>query len=193
MLFASCPPSARRGCRILYVGMMDYGPNIQAARTLALEILPLVRQSVPEATLTLCGRGAGRAVRELASDRVQVTGTLPEVFSIFDEHAAYAMPLQHGAGSSLKVLEPLAAGLPLVASAFGVRGYQLTHDEYLPADDVPSFARALVRILSAPQELDGMAERGRAAAQRYSWDALGTRFAELVEQRIRDRGGRDAA
>jgi len=191
--FRFVPPSERKGSAILYVGMLDYPPNIEAAKTLALEILPLVRKVVPEASLTLCGRSAGKEVRALASDHVHVTGTLPEVFSVFDRHAAYAMPLQHGAGSSLKVLEPLAAGLPLVASAFGVRGYHLENDEYLRADDAPGFAHALTRILTTRATLDGMAERGRRAAQRYSWKSLGARFAEIVIQTVRARGGRDAA
>lgn len=191
--FKYIKPSERRGAGILYVGMMDYAPNIQAAKKLALEVLPLVRQAVPEASLTLCGRGAGKDVRALVSDSVRVTGTLPEVFSIFDQHAAYAMPLEHGAGSSLKVLEPLAAGLPLVASSFGVRGYQLTDAEYLPATDAASFARALVRVLTQPSEFDAMAERARKAAQRYSWDGLGERFADIVERAVAQRGGRRAA
>ncbi|HYQ16280.1 MAG TPA: glycosyltransferase family 4 protein [Polyangiaceae bacterium] len=186
-------PSERQGSAILYVGMMDYGPNIEAARQLALEVLPLVRESVPEATLTLCGRGAGKAVRALGSDSVRVTGTLPEVFSLFDRHAAYAMPLQHGAGSSLKALEPLAAGLPLVASSFGVRGYHLDDSEYLPAEDVQSFARALVSVLTRRAELDAMAERGRKAAQRYSWQGLGARFADIVERAVAAHGARRAS
>lgn len=191
--FKFIKPSERRGAAILYVGMMDYAPNIHAARMLALEVLPLVRKSVPEATLTLCGRGAGKEVRALASEGVHVTGTLPQVFSLFDRHAAYALPLQHGAGSSLKVLEPLAAGLPLVASAFGVRGYQLNDREYLAADDPVSFARALVEVLQNRERLDSMAERGRKAAERYSWDALGARFAGIVERAVATKGGRDAA
>ncbi|HYP86536.1 MAG TPA: glycosyltransferase, partial [Polyangiaceae bacterium] len=72
--FRFVKPSERTGSAILYVGMMDYGPNIEAARKLALEVLPLVRKSVPEATLTLCGRGAGKEVRALGSESVRVTG-----------------------------------------------------------------------------------------------------------------------
>lgn len=190
--FRFVPPSARRGSAILYVGMMDYAPNVRAARTLALEVLPRVRRVVPEATLTLCGRGAKAEVRALASAHVQVTGTVPEVFSLFDRHAAYAMPLELGAGSSLKVLEPLAAGLPLVASAFGVRGYQLDDGCYVPATDAASFADALISVLTRREELDPMAARGLAAAQRYSWDALGARFSEVVDRAVRERSTRAA-
>jgi glycosyltransferase involved in cell wall biosynthesis len=191
--FRYLPPSQRSGSGILYVGMLDYEPNIRAARTLALEILPLVKRVVPDATLTLCGRAATAEVRALASPSVHVTGTVPEVFSLFDRHRAYAMPLQHGAGTSLKALEPLAAGLPLVASAFGVRGYALGADTYLPADDPTSFAQALVKILQAQSDLDAMAARGRKAAESYSWQSLGARFADVVERAVKARGSRSAA
>lgn len=173
--------------------MMDYPPNIQAARTLALEVLPLVQKRVPEATLTLCGRSAKGEVRALASSSVSVTGTVPEVFSLFDRHAAYAMPLQQGAGSSLKVLEPLAAGLPLVASPFGVRGYDLDEGCYLKADEPADFARALVQVLTERRELDAMAKRGHEAAQRYSWAGLGAKLADIVEQAVNTRRGKHAA
>lgn len=191
--FRFVPPSERQGSAILYVGMMDYAPNIQAARTLALEVLPLVRKVVPTATLTLCGRGATAEVKALASDGVQVTGTLPEVFTLFDRHAAYALPLQHGAGSSLKALEPLAAGLPLVATAFGVRGYRLDDDCYLQASDAASFANALIRVLTGRQQLDAMAERARKVAQRYSWESLGATFADVIDRAVQARGGSHAA
>lgn len=191
--FRYIPPSRRPGAGILYVGMMDYPPNIEAAKTLALEVLPLVQKSVPEATLTLCGRGAGAAVRALASSSVRITGTVPEVFGLFDQHAAYAMPLQHGAGSSLKVLEPFAAGMPLVASSFGVRGYALSGDEYVPADGTESFANALVRVLTQRHLLDGMAEKARKIAEQYSWSALGQRFADTVSGLVQARGSAHAS
>jgi glycosyltransferase involved in cell wall biosynthesis len=74
-----------------------------------------------------------------------------------------------------------------------VRGYRLDDSEYLPAEDVESFARALVHVLTRRAELDAMAERGRRAAQRYSWQGLGARFAEIVERAVATRKGRDAA
>jgi polysaccharide biosynthesis protein PslH len=180
--FRYIPPSARRGSAILYVGMMSYPPNRAAAITLAREILPKLRERVPDATLTIVGRDAGAEIRALASDQVQITGTVPEVFQFFDRHAAYAMPLFQGAGSSLKVLEPFAAGLPLVASEFGVRGYGLDGSEYIRADDVAGFVSGLTRALTQRTELDSMAERAKEVAARHAWSAIGRQFASIVRR-----------
>jgi glycosyltransferase involved in cell wall biosynthesis len=185
--FRYIAPSARTGSAVLYVGMMDYPPNRAAALTLAREILPKLRQHVPDATLTLVGRNAGAEVRALASDHVQVTGAVPEVFPFFDQHAAYAMPLFQGAGSSLKVLEPFAAGLPLVASEFGVRGYGLDGSEYIRADDIAGFVSGLTRALTQRTELDALAERAKAVAARHAWSTIGRQFAEIVRSAVHAR------
>lgn len=185
--FRYVPPSRRSGSAILYVGMMSYPPNIAAARLLALEVLPALRKRVPDATLTIAGRDAQAQVRALASEHVHVTGTLPEVFGLFDRHAAYALPLFEGAGSSLKVLEPFAAGLPLVSSEFGVRGYGLSGAEYLRADDVAGFVSGLERAIRKRGELDAMAERAREVAARHSWSAISRQFAGIVRQSVQAR------
>ncbi len=188
--FRYIPPSARTGSAILYVGMMDYPPNRAAAIALARDVLPKLRQHVPDATLTLVGRNAGAEVRALASEHVQVTGAVPEVFPFFDRHAAYAMPLFQGAGSSLKVLEPFAAGLPLVASEFGVRGYGLDGSEYIRADDSAGFVSGLMRAITQRAELDAMAERARAVAARHAWSVIGRQFAEIVRRAVQARRAR---
>ncbi len=185
--FRYIAPSARRGSAILYIGMMSYPPNRAAAVTLAREVMPKLRERVPDATLTLVGRDAGAEIRGLACDYVRVTGTVPEVFQFFDRHAAYAMPLFHGAGSSLKVLEPFAAGLPLVASEFGVRGYGLDGSEFIRADDVAGFVSGLTRALSQRAQLDAMAERARAVAARHAWSAIGREFAGIVRRVVQAR------
>ena len=58
--------------------MMNYEPNIQASLVLAQRILPLVREQIPEATLTIAGRDPGHAVKALSSDAVTVTGTVED-------------------------------------------------------------------------------------------------------------------
>ena len=122
----------------------------------------------------------------MASAHVQVTGTLDDVSPLFDEHGAYAMPLDLGAGSSLKVLEPLAAGLPLVASQFAVRGFDLRPDlHYLQAEGVEETVMALRRVLTKASSIDEIAERGRTIAQAHAWARVGARFADLVEEAAR--------
>ncbi len=176
-------PSERSGHDILFIGTFEHPPNIAAARWLAREILPRVREREPRSRLVLCGSRPARAVRELASDRVLVTGSVPSVVPYLRRARVYANAVQHGGGTSLKVLEALASGIPLVSTHVGVRGFDLTApDDYLRAEDTESFVTQLVACLDGSESRDAASARGREIAERFSWTKLGARFADVVEQ-----------
>jgi glycosyltransferase involved in cell wall biosynthesis len=174
-------PSARRGHEVLFVGLMSHAPNVAAARFLAREVMPLVRREEPLARLVLCGMNPAREVLALADQATEVTGLVPSVQPFLERAAVYANPLRHGAGTSLKVLEALAAGIPLVSTAIGVRGFELRpgHD-YREANDAPTFAREIVNAIRLRSSFDEAAERGRALAERHDWQELASRFAAVV-------------
>ncbi|MEY4579296.1 MAG: hypothetical protein RL701_3999, partial [Pseudomonadota bacterium] len=100
------------------------------------------------------------------------------------EARVFANCLVFGAGSSLKVLEALAAGVPLVSTRAGVRGFALTADEhFLPAETPAEFATEILRCLAAPaSELQPRALAGRVFAESHSWQSLSERFAALTER-----------
>jgi glycosyltransferase involved in cell wall biosynthesis len=185
------PPSRRRGHALLFLGLLSYRPNIEAARLLARRVLPLVRRRFPDATLTLAGRDPHIDVRRLASDAVRVTGTVPSTAELFDSHAVFVNPIAFGGGSSLKVLEPLATGLPLVASAFAVRGYGLIPEtHYFQAESPAQIARAVCRIFELRNSLDELAGAARRFAERYAWREIGPLFADVVAKAVLARAAK---
>jgi glycosyltransferase involved in cell wall biosynthesis len=178
-------PSQRTGHDVLFVGTFEHPPNIAAARWLAREILPKVWQTEPRARLILCGSRPVCAVRQLASERVVVTGSVPSVARYLAGARVYANAVQHGGGTSLKVLEALASGVPLVSTAVGARGFELRSPEhYLQAEDTDSFVRQLVACLRDAAPRDTAAARGREIAERCSWTRLAARFADVVERAV---------
>jgi glycosyltransferase involved in cell wall biosynthesis len=176
-------PSERAGYEILFVGILEHPPNVAAARWLAREILPRVVSEEPRASLVLCGSRPAQAVLALAGERVVVTGRVPSITPYLERAAVYGNALKHGAGSSLKVLEALASGVPLVSTAVGARGFDLTAPEnYLCAEDTESFARHILTSFRDRPSRDAAAERGRVIAESFSWKKLSSRFVDLVMQ-----------
>lgn len=174
-------PSQRSGAEVLFVGLMSHAPNVSAARFLALEVMPRVWSREPSARLVLCGRSPCRDVQALRNDRVEVTGTVSSVVPFLSRAAVYANALFQGAGSSLKVPEALASGVPLVSTAIGVRGFPLVPMvHYAPAEDADSFADHIVAALRARHSLDERARQGRAVAERFDWERIAQDFVNVV-------------
>lgn len=180
------PPDQRpRNAKILFVGMMSYKPNILTSERLAKGVLPRVRSEIPDASLTLAGRNPRPKVKKLATPHVRVTGTVEDITEVFDDHAVYVNMIDWGAGSSLKVLEPLLVGMPLVASRFAVRGWDLEPNvHYVPAESLAEAAEQVVRVLKRPEDYVEMAERGREVARKFSWKDVGQRFAGAVRDAV---------
>ncbi len=179
-------PSARTGFEVLFVGSMSHPPNVAAARFLAGEVLPLVRRDEPRARLVLCGMNPNREVLALSGESVEVTGFVESVAPYLERAAVYANPLRFGAGTSLKVLEALASGLPLISTAVGVRGFGLSAPgAYREAEGAADFAREILGAFRDRGSFDASAARGRELAAGYDWEQLALRFAKLVQSLAR--------
>lgn len=184
---AFTPPSARAGKEVLFVGAYFWPPNAGAARFLARDVFPRVRAAQPAARLTLCGKSPGVEVALLRRPGVEVTGTVPSVVPYLGRAAVYANALFEGTGSSLKCLEALAAGVPLVSTGVGVRGYPLTPGRhYLAAETADDFAGAVVAVLNDPAACDQMARAGRDVAEQFGWERAGHDFAAAVADAARE-------
>jgi glycosyltransferase involved in cell wall biosynthesis len=175
------PPSQRTTLDVLFTGAFFWPPNGKAARFLAKEVMPRVWQMEPAARLVLCGRSPGADVVFLQRRGIEVTGTVSSMQPFLDRAAVYANALFEGSGSSLKVLEALASGIPLISTAVGVRGYPLLPGrEYVSAEDADGFARAIIDQFRDRAAADERARAGRAVAEQYDWAPIGREFAAAV-------------
>jgi sugar transferase (PEP-CTERM/EpsH1 system associated) len=157
---------------IVFTGVMDYFPNIDAVTWFCEAILPLVQNEIPQASLTICGSRPTAAVRRLAKrPGVRVTGWVPDTRPFLDVAELFVAPLRVARGVQNKVLEALAMGLPAIVSTPAWRGTSIPADAgLLVADEVREFAGLVVRALRDPGLRADMALKARAAVEaRYRW------------------------
>lgn len=170
------PEAAPRKTDLVFLGSMDWLPNIDGALWFTAEILPLIRREFPECTLALAGRSPTPALRELAArdPRLTVTGTLPDVRPWLHGASVSIVPLRIGGGTRLKIYESMAAGVPVVSTAVGAEGLDVASGETIRLADTPdAFAAACCRLLSDQAERQRIARQAmRMVADRYSWDAV---------------------
>ncbi len=172
------------GTMLLYVGHFGYRPNSLAAAELVDEILPLVRAEVPQASVQLVGRSPGRDLQARAGDAVEVFADVPDVVPHLRAARALVVPLRAGGGTRLKVLEALAAGVPVVSTAFGVSGLAVRDGEHVLLAETPAdLARCAVRVIEDDDLARSLAGNGRRLVEeRYDWQAVAEPLVALHEE-----------
>ena len=171
------------GPKLIFVGTMDYYPNVDAVRYFAQEIFPLIRQKIPDATFEIVGRYPTKAVRRLGRiDGVRVVGEVSEVRSFLIQADVSVAPMRIARGVQNKVLEALALGVPVVATPLAIEGIEVRNEaEVLIGTDRYEFARQVVRLIRDADLRNGMTQRARDRMnQYYSWDAIGAKLERLL-------------
>ncbi len=160
--------------RLVFTGVMDYLPNVDAVTWFARDILPVVRQSVPAAHFVICGTRPSSAVMALARlPGVMVTGRVPDVRPYLDQAEVFVGPLRIARGIQNKVLEAMAMGLPVVTTRQVWRGTAFAEgDGGLVADEAGEFAARVVDLLGDGAMRKAMGGVARVAVERdYTWAA----------------------
>ncbi len=137
--------------RALFLGDYRHGPNPEAARRIAREVLPRLRDAVPAAELWLAGPNQ-EAIADLAGLRgVRLVGFVPDLAGLFGQCRLLLAPLYSGGGFRVKAAAALAHGLPLVTNALGGRGCAAPAPARQLAEDADGLAAAALRLLRSPE------------------------------------------
>ena len=179
----------RAGSRsILYLGALDWRPNLDALGLLLDVIFPAVRDRLDDARLVIVGRSPPDSLRRrLAGVKgAELHADVPDVRPFLEASAVMAVPLRIGGGSRLKILEALAAGLPVVSTKVGAEGLWLKPGEdYTLADSPEEMSRELVGCLTNPEAALAQAEHGRrTVAGRYDWSSLAKQLERVWEKAV---------
>lgn len=174
--FAFVPPRPGPGRRLVLTGSLGYTPNCDAAIWIRDEILPLIRQEVPDAEIAVVGSQCPRALMDLDDPGTgfNVIGYVDEVLPYLREADVFLMPLRIGGGTRLKALQAMAAGIPIVSTAQGVEGIPLTGGlDVSLGESAVDIAAACVRLLEdGESRLEQAVHARRLAASGYGWEAI---------------------
>jgi polysaccharide biosynthesis protein PslH len=173
------PHDARQGAqeklrRIAFVGSMDYHANVDAVVSFATEVWPRLREQQSHLIFTIVGRDPAPEVRQLTEiPGIEVTGTVEDVRPYYEETLCAIIPLRVGGGSRLKILEAMAAGVPVVSTTLGAEGLDVRDGEnILIAETGDDFCDAINSL--DEERRRALTAGGRALVYgQYDWSRLG--------------------
>jgi len=109
---------------VVFVAGWDHPPNVEGALWFVNEVLPIVREKIPELKITLAGSNPPFEIKRLESETISVQADLSEtqLLDIYRQASVAVVPLRSGAGVKHKTLEALAHGVPLLSTKIGLQG-----------------------------------------------------------------------
>jgi len=159
---------------LLFTGNMDYAPNVDAVVYFASEIWPKIVLECPEVSFVIAGQRPVKQVLELQSDKIKITGFVPDLKVMYQQASVVVSPLRFGAGTQNKVLEAMAMGIPVVSGSIGFTGLEIQSGEgvYLETDP-QGFANKVIELLGSESLRRTSGEKGiRIAREKFSWDKI---------------------
>jgi glycosyltransferase involved in cell wall biosynthesis len=181
--FTYDPQARPAGPLVVFTGSMDWDPNIDGVEYFCHEVWPRVLASVPDARFQIVGRTPHARVKRLASDSVEVTGTVPSVVDYLRAAAVIVVPLRMGGGTRIKIYEGMAMGKATVSTTVGAEGLDVTHGrDIVLADDPVTFADSIVTLLNDEQTRRRYEAAAAATAGQYDWGVIASRFVDVLQR-----------
>ena len=185
---AEAPPP-RSG--IVFVGSMDWMPNIDGVRFFVETVLPLIRREHPACEVTIAGRDPGPAIRQFASadPRIHVTGTVPDIRPYLWGSAISGGSSAHRGRHALEDLRIHGSRRTRGLHHYWGRRMGVTPGKDIAIADTPeALARACSDLLSNPEQNRRQAESARRLVEeRFSWDTVALQFEHILASHAQRR------
>lgn len=163
--------------RVMYgVTNFEWLQNVEAVDTLINEVWPLIHQAMPKVKLWIVGRLIPQRLIDLANSRddIEVTESIKEARDAYSAAMVMVTPIKGTGGTRLKILEAMAAGLPIVSTTIGVAGLGLTNGEHaLIADTNEQLAKETVKLLQNKEQRTQIGKKGQKFVElNYDWKSI---------------------
>lgn len=137
--------------KVIFVGVMDVAHNETAVLWFYSEVLPVLKKAYPKLEFLIVGDHPTKSVRDLSGDpAVTVTGRVESIYPYLDQADLLVAPLRFGSGIKIKILEAMAAGVPVVTTSIGAEGLGVEPGRHIGVEDTPEgFASAVAELLGS--------------------------------------------
>lgn len=156
---------------ILFVGALNYPPNIEALEWFSAKIFPELKA---KCQILVAGKNPTVRVRELAGQKAfQLVENPPSMTEVLSRGLLSIVPLKNGSGTRGKILESMAHGIPVVSTSIGAEGLDLIPEKDLVIADTPSeFAARIDWLIESAEERSKLIQAGLKAAEHFTYDKV---------------------
>lgn len=184
--FAKINP-ARTGQKIIFIGSLSYQANRDAVKYFLEKIYPEIKKKIAAIKFILVsGHQPSWLEKFLADPSIKfIKDRETPSFRLLPQASVFIAPLRVASGTNIKILEALAAGLPVVTTTIGAEGLAVEDGrEVIIADKPGQFALAVVGLLTDSNRRQRMSFAGRALVRRqYRWSEIAKQLEEVYREK----------
>jgi len=149
---------------ILFIGALDWFPNIHGLKWFVTKVWPELRNTFPELILHIAGRNPSRQVLEmLSAPGVQIHGEVEDSGEFLRLGQIMIVPLFSGSGLRVKILEGMAAGKVILATSSALSGIPAENKKHLFVEDtVPGFIHQIGALINKPSLAEAIITNARS-------------------------------
>lgn len=170
--------------RFIFIGTLDWYPNIEAVDFIAENLWPQIKALYPTAEVDIVGSKPPQRLLDLAASEkgFNVHGFVDDILPLFDCANVYLCPITDGGGTKLKVLDACAMAIPIVANTIACEGIRVTHGrDVMLADSVDEYMQAIEQLLGNFEQAEALGQEARKlVSENYTFAAIGKAYAERL-------------
>jgi glycosyltransferase involved in cell wall biosynthesis len=166
--------STNRKFDLVFTGNMSYAPNIDGARRLVLEILPILQKANPDINVLIAGASPVSEVLELGNNKgVTVSGWMDDIRDAYNAARVFVAPMRIGSGLQNKILEGMSMGLPCVTTSLVANAFESNQRSALVvADTNADIANEILSLLNNSERSENLARKGEEMVKKsFSWQS----------------------
>jgi glycosyltransferase involved in cell wall biosynthesis len=158
----------------LFVGNFSWMPNVDAVRRLIADVWPDIHKDHHKATLTIIGKNLPKQIQKMLPASITYESDVPDIRTAFDASDVLLAPMGVSGGSKYKILEALAAGVPIITTKEGVLGLSVKQSVHaMVVEDSRDMNHVLGHLIAHPEETKKMTAAGRHMVESsYDWATL---------------------
>lgn len=183
-LFFDTPTARVKNIDLLFTGNMGYFPNVKAACFLVEEVLPILNTQLPGLKVCLAGTDPNEKVKGLKQEQVEVTGFVPDMRDIMARANLFVAPLFTGSGLQNKLLESMAAGMPVITTSLANEALgAMPGKEIFVCNTAQEFASLIIELIQNPSMAQQVGVTGQHFIRNnYGWKASNEKLALAIQQ-----------
>lgn len=154
--------------RLFHLGAMNWEPNQDAIRWFISEWFPILLKQFHDITFHFAGKGMPAAFEKMTSKQIYCHGEVTDAPAFMQQYDVLIVPLRHGSGLRIKILEAMALGIPVISTRKGANGIPVTHGKnILFADDPQSCCKAVYDLIHTPGLYEQLSRQGLEFIQKH--------------------------